>query len=67
MEPALEVVLLPYLMSASSKLEIVCIGQRWEAYAEVVMIRTPEWVYAYEAGKVKVLGKVNQYAWVRLQ
>jgi len=30
------------------------------------MIGTPEGVYAYKAGKVKVLGEENQYSWVGL-
>jgi hypothetical protein len=57
MKPAFEVVLLPYLMGTSPELEVICIGQRWEAYAEVVMVRTTEGIYSYEAGKVEVLGK----------
>ena len=59
MEPALEVVLLPRLVGALPELEIVCIGQRWESAAEVIMVGTPEGIYAYEAGKIKVLWKIE--------
>jgi len=59
MEPALEVVLLPRLVGALPELEIVCVGQRWETAAEVIMIGTSKGIYAYEAGKIKVLWKIE--------
>jgi len=42
-------------MSLATEGEVVCIGERWEANAEVFVVGTAEGVHAHEAGKVEML------------